>query len=100
MLCSRPDVEFWQHLPAVLLIHISTTSREVVYPENNREALTKFRVGLGPEHGKTNPIYTYSGCKWITLYNRKNYYYKHANECIFITVTLSNGRRILVTRLT
>ena len=36
MLCSRCDAEFRQHLPAVLLIHVSAISREDVYPENNR----------------------------------------------------------------
>ena len=40
MLCSGSDVKFRQHLPVVLLIHVSAISREDVYPENNREALT------------------------------------------------------------
>ena len=61
MLCSGSDAKFRQHLLAVLLIHVSAISREDVYPENNREALTKFCIGSGAEHGKMNPIYTYSG---------------------------------------
>jgi hypothetical protein len=32
-----------------------------VYQENNGEVLPKFCIGSGVEHGKTNPIYTYSG---------------------------------------
>ena len=36
MLCSRSDAKFRQHLPAVLLIHVSAINREDVYPENNR----------------------------------------------------------------
>ena len=35
-LCSGSDAKFWQHLPAVLLIHVSPINREDVYPENNR----------------------------------------------------------------
>ena len=50
MLCSGSDAKFWQHLPVVLLIHVSAISREDVYPENNREALTKFCIGSGVEH--------------------------------------------------
>ena len=50
MLLSGPDAKFWQHLPAVHLIHISAISREDVYPENNREAPTKFCIGFGAEH--------------------------------------------------
>jgi hypothetical protein len=50
MLCSGSDAKFWQHLPSVLLIHVSAISREDVYPENNREALTKFCIGSGAEH--------------------------------------------------
>ena len=30
------ETKFWQHLPAVLLIHVSAINREDVYPENNR----------------------------------------------------------------
>jgi hypothetical protein len=71
MLCSGSDAKFRQHLPAILLIHISAINREDVYPENNREALMKFCIGSEAEHGKTNPIYTYSGCPWITLENSK-----------------------------
>ena len=36
MLCSGSDAKFRQHLPAVLLIHVSAINREDVYPENNR----------------------------------------------------------------
>ena len=36
MLCSGSDAKFGQHLPAVLLIHVSAINREDVYPENNR----------------------------------------------------------------
>ena len=50
MLCSGSDAKFRQHLPAVLLIHVSAINREDVYPENNREALTNFCIGSGAEH--------------------------------------------------
>ena len=36
MLYSGSDAKFRQHLPAVLLIHVSAINREDVYPENNR----------------------------------------------------------------
>ena len=36
MLCSGSEAKFWQHLPAVLLIHVSAINREDVYPENNK----------------------------------------------------------------
>ena len=49
MLSSGSDAEFRQCLPVVLLIHVSAISREDVYPENNREALTKFCIGSGAE---------------------------------------------------
>ena len=61
MLYSRSDAKFRQHLPTVLPIHVSAISKEDVYPENNGEVLPKFCIGSGVEHGKTNPIYTYSG---------------------------------------
>ena len=73
MLCSRSDAKFQQHLPAVLLIHVSAISREDVYPENNRGGTDKIYAS-DPEqsiYGKTNPIYTYSGYPWITLDNPK-----------------------------
>ena len=35
-LCSGSDAKFRQHLPVVLLIHVSAINREDVYPENNR----------------------------------------------------------------
>ena len=35
-LCSGSDAKFRQHLPDVLLIHVSAINREDVYPENNR----------------------------------------------------------------
>ena len=44
MLCPGSYAKFRQHLPAVLLIHVSAISRDDVYPENNREALTKFCI--------------------------------------------------------
>ena len=55
MLYSGSDAKFWQHLPAVLLIHISAISREDVYPEHNREALTKFCIGSGAKHMGNEP---------------------------------------------
>ena len=36
MLCSGSDAKFRQHLPVVLLIHVSAINREDVYSENNR----------------------------------------------------------------
>ena len=36
MLCPGSDAKFRQHLPTVLLIHVSAINREDVYPENNR----------------------------------------------------------------
>ena len=36
MLCPGSYAKFRQHLPAVLLIHVSAINREDVYPENNR----------------------------------------------------------------
>ena len=50
MLCSGTDAKFWQHLPPVLLIHVSAISREDVYLENNRAALAKFCIRSGAEH--------------------------------------------------
>ena len=50
MLYSRSDAKFWHHLPVVLLIHVSATNREDVYPENNKVALTKSCVVSGGEH--------------------------------------------------
>ena len=41
----RSETEFRQHLPAVLQIHVSATSRENVHPENNGEALSKLYLG-------------------------------------------------------
>src|SRR3954465_14214730 len=38
-----------------------------------------------------NPIYTYSGCPWITLDNSKESNYKYANECIFINGIFRTG---------
>ena len=42
MIYSGSDAKFWEHLPAILLIHVLAINREDVHPENNREALTKF----------------------------------------------------------
>ena len=61
MLCSGSDAEFRQCLPVVLRVHILSVYCRDVYQENSREVLPKFCVGSGAEHGKTNPIYTYSG---------------------------------------
>ena len=61
MLCSGSDVEFHQCLPVVLWVHILSVYCGDVYQENSGEVLPKFCVGPGPEHGKTSPIYTYSG---------------------------------------
>ena len=36
MLCSGSDAKFRQHLPSVLLIHVSSINKEDMYPENNR----------------------------------------------------------------
>jgi hypothetical protein len=41
----RSEIEFWQHLPAVLWIHV--LAGRVYYPENNREVTSK--LYLGPE---------------------------------------------------
>ena len=72
MLCSGSYAKFRQHLPAVLLIHVSAINREDVYPENNRGGTDEIYAS-DPEqaYGKTNPIYTYSGCPWIVLDNSK-----------------------------
>ena len=48
MLCSGSDAKFWQHLPAVLLIHVSAINREDVYPKNNRGGTDEIYV-LDPE---------------------------------------------------
>ena len=57
MLCSGSDAKFWQHLPAVLLIHVSAINREDVYPENNRGG-TDETYASDPEQSiwETNPI--------------------------------------------
>ena len=47
--------------PVVLRVHILSAYCRDVYQENSGEVLPKFRVASGAEHGKTNPIYTYSG---------------------------------------
>ena len=72
MLCSGSDAKFWQHLPAVLLIHISAINREDVYPENNKGGTDEIYAS-DPEQSiwEMNPIYTYSGCPWIALDNSK-----------------------------
>ena len=61
MLYSGSDAEFRQCLPIVLGVHMLSTYCRDVYQENNGEVLPKFCVGSGAEHGKMNPIYTYSG---------------------------------------
>src|SRR3954468_169880 len=98
MLCSGSNAKFRQHLLAVLLIHVSAINKEDVHPENNREALTKFRIGSRAQHtGKrTQSTHTRAvhGYCWTI---RKDGGYKYAKTCIFIDVALSNGRRILVT---
>ena len=75
MVCSRCDKEFRQHLPTVLLIHVSAISREDVYPENNRGGTDEIPHWIqSTAYGKTNPIYTYSGCPWIVLDNSKGWW--------------------------
>ena len=61
MLSSGSDAEFRQCLPVVLRVHILSAYCRDVYQENSGEVLPKFCIGSGAEHGKTNPIYTYSG---------------------------------------
>src|SRR4051812_12973860 len=61
MLWSQSNAEFCQRLPVVLRIHNLSACCRDVYQENSGEMLPKFHVGSGAEHGKTNPIYTYSG---------------------------------------
>ena len=41
MLCPGSAAKFRQHLPAVLLIHVSAINKEEVYPENNRGGTNK-----------------------------------------------------------
>ena len=48
MLCSGSYAKFRQHLPAVLLIHVSAINREDVYPENNRGGTDEI-YALDPE---------------------------------------------------
>ena len=60
MLCSVSNAEFRQCLPVVLRVHILSAYCRDVYQENSGEVLPKFCVISGAEHGKTNPIYTYS----------------------------------------
>ena len=67
MLCSGSYAKFRQHLPAVLLIHVSAINREDVYSENNREALTKFCIGFEAEHMGKRTL----ACPWITFDNLK-----------------------------
>src|ERR1043165_8071980 len=67
-------------------------NREDVYPENNKVAMTKSCVRSEESiSGEMNPIYTYSGCPWITLDNSKESNYKYANECIFINGIFRTG---------
>ena len=61
MLCSGSDAEFHHCLPVVLRVHIVSAYCRDIYQENSGEVLPKFCVGSRVEHGKTNPIYTYSG---------------------------------------
>ena len=61
MLFSGCNAEFRQCLPVVLRVHILSAYSRDVYQENSEEVLPKFCVGSGAEHGKMNPIYTYSG---------------------------------------
>ena len=53
MLCSGSDTKFRQHLPAVLLIHVSAISREDVYPENNRGGTDEIYAS-DPEIGRAH----------------------------------------------
>ena len=61
MLCSGSDAEFHQCLPVVLRVHILCAYCRDMYQENSGVVLPKFCVRSGAEHGKMNPIYTYSG---------------------------------------
>jgi len=49
MLCSGSDAKFRQHLPAVLLIHVSAINKEDVYPENNMGGTDEIYAS-DPEH--------------------------------------------------
>ena len=68
MLWHGSNAEFRQCLPVVLRVHILSAYCRDVYQENSGEVLSKFCVGSGAEHGKTNPIYTYSGGIMTYLY--------------------------------
>ena len=61
MLFSGSDAEFRQCLPVIHRINILSVYCRDVYQENSGESVPKFCVGSRIEHGKTNPIYTYSG---------------------------------------
>ena len=56
-----PMRNFVSASPGVLRVHILSAYCRDVYQENNGDVLPKFCVTFGAEHGKTNPIYTYSG---------------------------------------
>ena len=61
MLSSGFGAEFRQCLPVVLWVHILSAYCRDLYQENSGEVLAKFCLVSSGEHGKTNPIYTYSG---------------------------------------
>ena len=82
------ETEFWQHLPAVLQIHV--LPKKSAYPENNREVMLK--LYLGPEQTmETNPsTHLRAIQKTWTIQNR--YGHRYAKIYIPPTVSLSNGR--------
>ena len=82
MLCYGSDAEFRQCLPVVLRMHILSVYCGDVYQENSGEVLPKFCVGSGAEHGKTNPIYTYSGGIRTHLYLVAGRCACRASQCI------------------
>ena len=75
MLYDGSDAKFWQHLPTVLLIHVSAIDKEDVHPENKGGGTDEIPHRIqSTAYGKTNPIYTYLGCPWIMLDNSKGWW--------------------------
>lgn len=68
--CCAPDPmrNFVSASPIVLRVHTLSAYCRDVYQENSGEVLPKFCVASGAEHGKTNPVYTYSGVIRTYLY--------------------------------
>jgi hypothetical protein len=63
-----------------------------VYPENNREVMSKLRLESGQIMG-TSLIYASAGCP-SNVDNPKQISYRHAEICIPPTVSLSDGKRL------